>query len=131
MTIAPGPAVITLPELSQTVTVPSNSVVYICTDGGVATTSSATNGFSVVDVRIGIDGAPSANGAYRRVVAANTTPQFTQNIANWSFAVPVQLSAGLHTIDVRAKGIAGSNAIVSGGNASVLQGQLTIVILNR
>ena len=95
------------------------------------TTSSASNGFSVVDVIIRIDGAPSANGGYRRVVAANTTLRFTQNIANWSFAVPVQLSAGLHTINVNAKGFAGSNAIVSGSNTSVLQGQLTIVILNR
>ena len=46
--------------------------------------------------------------------------------------VTVALSAGSHTFAVQAKGNnTGSNATVSGDNASVLQGALNVVIVKQ
>jgi hypothetical protein len=109
--------------------VPASSVTYIATDGGLATSSTALTGFSIVDVAIFIDGAMPPNAAFRRVLAANTTG-LVNIIANWSFSLAVNLSPGSHTIEVRAAlAQAGASATVSGDNNSALQGELTVTTL--
>jgi hypothetical protein len=120
-----------VPGLTQTVTVPANSVLYISTDGGILTTSTAATGFSIVDVVIFVDGAVISDASFHRVIAANTTGIVTM-IEYWSAANVRTLSAGSHTIDVRAAFAGGSAAAqVSGDASSVLQGQLSVVILKK
>ncbi|OFY82806.1 MAG: hypothetical protein A3F72_01605 [Bacteroidetes bacterium RIFCSPLOWO2_12_FULL_35_15] len=119
-----------IPGLTQTITVPSNSVLEIYTDGGVQTSSNASSGVSIVDISIFIDGTVAANGAYRRVIAANTSGSGSQLI-NYAMGKSALLSAGSHTIDVRAKYFSGSTAYVSGDNTTVLQGTLKITILKK
>ena len=117
-----------LQDLSTTVNVPANSEVFISTDGGIGTTSNSSTGFSIVDVIIGVD---DQVAQFRRVIAANTTG-LTNMIAYWSFAVSRTLTAGQHTIEVAAKsGGFSSDATVSGDGSSVLQGQLTVMIINK
>jgi hypothetical protein len=123
-----------LPGLTQTIIVPNNSVLYISSDGGAQTTSSATNGFSLVDVALFVDGSLRANADYRRLVIANSTG-IVNVFVNWSFSDSLALPPGSHTILVAAAGTAiltgSANATVSGGPGSVLQGQLSIVVVNR
>jgi hypothetical protein len=121
-----------LPGLTQTIIVPNNSVLYISSDGGAQTTSTATNGFSIVDVALFVDGSLRANADYKRLVIANSTG-IVNVFVNWSFSDSLVLPPGSHTIHVAAAGTGGSsaNATVSGEPGSVLQGQLSIVVVNR
>jgi hypothetical protein len=121
-----------LPGLSQSVTVPSNAVVQVSADGGIETASAAANGSSVVDVALAIDGALPANGAYKRIVAANTTGIVTM-IASFDMSQAIPLAPGPHTIKLVAAGAGGtgSSAQVSGDTTSVLQGELTVTILKK
>jgi collagen triple helix repeat protein len=125
-----------LPGLTQTIIVPANSVLYISTDGGAVTQSQAATAVSVVDVALFVDGSLTANAAYRRLVIANSSggPSGTVGqIVNWSFSDTLALAPGTHTIHVAAalaaNGTSNSNAIVSGDNTTVLQGQLSIVVV--
>jgi hypothetical protein len=114
------------------VTVPSNAVLKVSVDGGLLTESTATNGVSVVDVALVIDGVVSANGGYKRIVAANTTGIVT-TIANFDMSQAIPLTQGAHTIKVAAKGNGGTSspALVSGDATSVLQGELTVTIVKK
>lgn len=121
-----------IPGLTTTVNVPANSVVLISTDGGIATTSTAATGFSIVDVVVRIDGNALLNGGYRRVIAANTTG-LTAVFAPWAMTATTVLAQGSHTIQVFAVGNAGASAAatVSGDGNSVNQGELSVVILKQ
>ena len=120
-----------VPGLTQTFSVPSNSVVYVSTDGGVATTSAAATGFSVVDVSIFVDGVVLANAGSRRIFVTNNGG-VVNVVANWSMSLSLPLTAGSHTILVACQGDGvGSNAVVSGDSSSLLQGQLTVLILRK
>ncbi len=131
LTIAPSTGFTTIPGLSQFVTVPANSVVYISADGGASTTSTASAGFSAVDIAILIDGSVPLGGGYKRVTVLNNAG-LAPNSANWSMALSIPLSAGNHTIQVDAKGAgAGATATVAGDISSVLRAQLTVVILKN
>ena len=122
-----------IPNLTQTIDVPADSIVFISADGGIQTgATGAAAGFSRVEVSIVIDGAPVAGGGRRRVYAANTTGITSSMIANWSMSTSTVLTPGPHTISVMAAGTgAGSIAIVSGDSTSFLQAQLTVVILKQ
>ncbi|MBL0214092.1 MAG: hypothetical protein IPQ07_09415 [Myxococcales bacterium] len=129
LTVTPATAFTLIPGLTATVSVPANAVVQISTDGALATTSTATTGFSTVDVAIQIDGNLLANGGYRRVIAANTTG-LTGAFAAWNLTSLATLAPGSHTITVVAAGVGqGSDATVSGSNTSVNQGTLNVVVL--
>lgn len=120
-----------VPGLSQTITVPQNSVVYIATDGGGITNSAATTGFSVFDVGVVIDNQFPSSGFFRRVYCANTTGVVAV-ICNWSFGGALALAPGVHTISVVATHFGASlntTTSVSGDNNSVLQGTLTVMFL--
>lgn len=118
-----------IPGMTATITVPATSVVMMSTDGGIATTSTATTGFSSVDIALAVDGVLLANGGYHRVIAANTTG-LTAMLAPWSMSALATLPAGAHTISVMAAGTAqGADATVAGNNTSVNQGTLSVVVL--
>jgi hypothetical protein len=120
-----------VPGLSQTITVPSNSVLYVSTDGGFQTQTAATTGWSRVDIAIFIDGAVATNGGNRRIYAANTQG-VTGITQTWSMAQSMTLAAGSHTIDVRTQLVDGTApALVSGNSASPLRGEMTIVVVKQ
>jgi hypothetical protein len=121
-----------IPGLTQSITVPANSKVYISADGGVRTDGIASTSFSVVDVALVIDGALPADAGFRRVMAVNSTGA-TGVIQNWNLGTVVALTPGSHTIAVHAGGAGFGNATatVSGNNFSVIQGQLTVVIIKN
>lgn len=123
-----------IPGLSYTVNVPAGSLVYLSSVGGLATTAAIANGFSIVDVFIRVDGTILPNGAYARIIAANTTGITNGMIANWSLSTVVSLAAGSHTFEVVVLGVntvGASNATVSGNNTSTNQGTLSVVILKQ
>lgn len=123
----------TIPGLTTTLTIPSNSFVMIYTDGGFNTSSTSGTGYSTLDFAIFIDGAYPTNGGYCRVTAsnpgANTTAVNTGN--QWTLSYFQALSAGSHTIDVRTIYTAGVSANVSSSNTAARQGSLHILIIRN
>jgi hypothetical protein len=122
-----------IPGLSTSVTVPSNSFVYITTDGGFYTNSTSTTGYSSVDFAIVIDGNLLSNGGYARITADNPNGTSTVSVhgTRWAMSLIQQLSAGTHTVEVYAVYNAGSSCVVSGDNTQVNQGELSVVILKQ
>lgn len=116
-----------IPGLALTVTVPADAKVHIDTSGGIQCTGTGS-AYSAVDVAVFVDG--SITNAQRRVVAANTTG-LAQIVASWSFGRFINLTAGSHTIDVRAAGVDPTMAAanVSSAAAPQLQGVLTVTTL--
>lgn len=122
-----------VPNLTETLTVPSNCSVYIITTGGIGNTNNASN-TSTVDVAIFIDGALLTDGGYARLNSVNPNAlnnAFTNE--TWSIATVQTLSQGSHTIDVRAnpRSITGGNTTVSGPTGNVRQGELYIIIIKN
>jgi hypothetical protein len=122
-----------IPGLSQTITVPSNAIVYVATDGGMQTTSSIASGFTIIDMIIYVDGSIVSNGGYQRLTAVNNAG-ITSATESWSMSQVILLSAGSHTIQIMASGVnflGNANATVSGNNTSPLQGELNVIILKQ
>ena len=122
-----------IPGLTTTLTVPSNCVVMIYTDGAFVTNSTSGTGYTSLDFAIFIDGAYPVNGAYKRLTADNpgALASTVSNGFGWSLISFASLSAGSHTIDVRTVYVAGVSATVSSSNTSVRQGSLHVVILRN
>ena len=122
----------TVPGLRAEIDVPADSLVMLITDGGLQLNSSVTTHFAIIDVAFSIDGVnPSTDptpAGFRRVQVFNTAVA-TGVIANWSFSRVQALSAGVHTIEVQARHAQGNPVFVSGDAGSVMQGQLTILII--
>jgi hypothetical protein len=115
----------------MTVTIPANAEVYIATDGGAGTQSISPTGFSSVDIVLFIDGAVVPSGAYQRHIVVNNGG-IVGVFGYWSMSQSIALTAGTHTIAVQAAGTGiGSNATVSGDTTSVIQGELTVLILKK
>ena len=123
----------TIPGLTATLTIPSNSFVMIYTDGTFNTNSTSSTGYSTLDFAIFIDGAYPTNGGYTRVTASN--PGANATVANtgnqWTLTSFQALSAGSHTIDVRAIYTAGVSANVSSANTAARQGSLHVLIIRN
>jgi len=123
----------TIPGLTTTITVPSNSFVMIYTDGTFNTNSTSGTGYSTLDFAIFIDGAYPTNGGYTRVTASN--PGANATVANtgnqWTLTSFQALSAGSHTIDVRTIYTAGVSANVSSSNTAARQGSLHVLIIRN
>jgi hypothetical protein len=122
-----------VPGLTVTFDVPQNAEVYLATDGALSTTSLSVTGFSAVDIAFSIDGSDPAiidNAGIRRVVAANTSG-VARMAAPWSLGKALALTAGTHTVQVWTRLFAGSAAMVSGANGTVLQGQVTAIIVKK
>jgi hypothetical protein len=124
-----------IPGLSTTITVGTQTMVYIQTNGGVNTTATTTTGGSALDVALVVDGAILPEGGYQRMYADNPTGvgagSVTNWVANWNMSVILTLSPGTHTIEVDAVYVQGSNATVSGIAGSIKQGTLTIMVLKN
>jgi hypothetical protein len=121
---------VAVPGLSQTISIPAGAVVYVATDGGIATTSALSSGFSAVSVALFVDGVLVSPGGYRRVVATNNSG-IGGTIETWSLSLVPAISAGLHTFEIRASLSQGANALVSGDPSSILEGELTVMILKQ
>jgi hypothetical protein len=121
-----------VPGLSQTITVPANSFVYISTDGGVAVNSGTADAGSAVDVGLFVDG--NLVGNARRLLPRNTSVApgtvLMAGFETWSMALSTELAESTHTIDVGARLADGARAVVS-ANSGVLQGKLTILIVKK
>lgn len=124
-----------LPGLTATFTLATPSKVFVTTDGGFQTTSAAAFGYSLVDVVVVLDGTINAEGGFKRISACNSSA-VAGNFAFWSmscFATNTAgnyiLPAGTHTIEVQARRVGGSNAVVGGDNTTVLQGLVQLFIV--
>jgi hypothetical protein len=125
-----------IPGLTQTITLTAPAKIYVSTYGGIQTTSAAVTGFSIVDIAIAVNGALNADGGYQRIAALNNTG-LTGQFAYWGMngfasttAGVYTLPAGTYTINVQAiRNTLGSNAVVGGDNTSVLQGGMTIFVM--
>jgi hypothetical protein len=118
-----------IPGLTQTITVPANAKVVVSTNGGVQAVGTGNN-HAIADIAIFVDGGLVGSGGQQRVIAANTTG-LGNMLDNWSFGKSYDLSAGSHTISVMAKdGVGTLDANVSGTNG-LIQGVLTVVIINE
>jgi hypothetical protein len=122
-----------VPGLTQTITVASNQLVYIATDGGAATASISSSGYDVVDVYILVDGSFPTQGGSARLPCANTSG-LTNMQNRWSVSQTVALGAGTHTISVNA-GCSQTNSAanwnVAGPAGNALQAELTVTLLNH
>jgi hypothetical protein len=113
-----------VPGLTQTVSVPAGSVVYVSTDGGVFSTF---NFPSTVDIVLGFDGSISELAAdFRRLTPKGDTSPF----AYWQLSQVVTPGAGSHTFSVLARLLQGPGVTVSGAGNSVLQGQLSVIVVH-
>jgi len=120
---AAAPGFRPIPGLSLSLTVPANAVVYVATDGGVAMSGF---GKGSAEVAIFVDGARTLGGLRRLSVAEATT-----DLDTWAMSLSLQLTPGSHTVEVRAAHGSGGSVMVSGPSSSLLQGELTVLILNR
>lgn len=115
-----------VPGLTQTITVPTNSMVFVSTNGGVQTVGTGT-AYGVVDFAIHVDGVANPN-AKQLVVSANTSG-LGNMLDNWSFGTVLNLSAGSHTIDVRARDGGGTADINVSGTDPLIRGVLNVVVV--
>ena len=122
-----------IPGLTTTITVPTQTMVCIQTNGGINGIGTTTTTGSAIDVALLVDGSVLPAGGYQRMYADNPTGNATVTnwVANWNMSVILTLSAGTHTVTVNAAYVAGSNATVSGGANAIKQGTLSIMILKN
>lgn len=132
LNVTPSTPFTVVPGLSQTVNVPANTVVVLSSDGAAQVQSSVATGFGVVDIVLTIDGNAAPNGGFRRLVIANSTG-ITNMQETWSMSLATTVAPGSHTFAVETRGVGGaaSNVTVSGDSNSVLQGQLTVSVINQ
>src|ERR1700730_17832738 len=129
--VGPGPGFVPIPGLAQTINVPVAGLVYVACDGGLSINSSSPTSFSITEIALFIDGAPTLNGADRRIIVSNSAALVNQ-IGNWSFSQFADLAPGSHTFQIMAAGTGiGVSATVSGDTNSLLQGELTIIIVKQ
>lgn len=116
-----------VPGLKTTVTVPSDALVRIDTNGGVQCTGGDTS-YAEVDIGIRING--EVTNAQRRITVANTAGR-PPIIVNWSFGRTFSLPAGNHLIEVVARDAGGTADPSVSGTEPLVQGVLTAMILKR
>ena len=124
-----------VPGLSQTFTVPSNCSVYVSSTGGIGNTNGSNYTFTSY-VGIFVDGSLQTDGGFNHI---NTMNPNTINVAFtntvWSLSSILNLSAGSHTIDIRARYVntstAAQGSTVSGISGNPRQGELYIMIIKN
>jgi len=129
-----------VPGLNTVITVPATangSFVYISTDGGVgpAFTCTVASCSVIVDVVLMVDGAPPAHAGLQRISCFDNAAIWQLPTAFWSMSQVINLAPGPHTIKVQAR-LAGSlnasgGAIVSAGDGTIIQGELTTLVLDK
>ena len=104
--------------------------MFVHTYGGIQTVGTGT-AYGIADIGIYVDGGLVGSGGEQRVVAANTSG-LGNMIDSWALGKTYSLSAGSHTISVMAKDGGGSADVnVSSGSAALIQGVLSVVIINQ
>lgn len=116
-----------IPGLSQTITVPANAKVYVSTNGGFQNSGIGTS-YAAADFAIYVDGV--ASSIQRRVIAANSS-SLGQIISQWTLSGVFNLSAGSHTIQVRARDAGGTADGNVGGTSDLIKGNLTVLIIKE
>lgn len=116
-----------IPGLTQTITVPANAKVYVSTNGGFQNTGTGTS-YAVADFSIYVDGNPS--NVQRQVVAANSSA-LGQIMSQWTLSGVFNLSAGSHTIQVRARDAGGTADGNVSGLDNLIRGNLSVIIIKE
>ena len=85
-----------------------------------------------ISVGLYVDGVLVPSGGYQRIIAGNGSGGVGQ-LRYWSFNTAPTISAGAHTLTIRAHGpgAGGSPATVAGDSTSAAQGELTVVIVKQ
>jgi len=132
LALGPNDALTDVPGLGLDVNVPADSLLVVCTNGGVQTQVGSGTAYSVADVSLLLDGAPLAAGGRQRLGPANTNNQRAA-IQYWSMCTRVAPSAGMHNVRVAAEGAAQAGSVLAtlSGDASPLQGELDVVIVRH
>jgi len=118
-----------IPGLSHTLTLTGPAKVMIVSDGGIATSSTANNGYSIVDIVLTQDGSILNDGGYKTLLALNGRDN-DYAIENWSFGIIIDVpAAGTYTWDLYASLRDGDDAIVSSDNSEIYQGTMNIVVI--
>lgn len=117
-----------IPGLTQTITVPANSLVFITTNGGIQNATTSVN-VAATDIAVYVDNAINAN--FQQRVAIPNAIAGNNFINNWTISGIVPLAAGTHTIEVRAQNVSQSAATQIAGTNALVKGQLTVLILKQ
>jgi len=130
--ITTGASFVQIPGLSQTVTVPANAVVLVLTDGGlVVSGTTSSTAFTLVDVRIFVDGTVVASDNARQVFATNSPVIGLPG--TWSFVRTYLLSPGSHTVSVGINAPSPGSAAATTGSSTGngLRDSLTVLVLKK
>ncbi len=117
-----------IPGLTQTITVPANSIVFITTNGGIQNATTSVN-VAATDIAVYVNNAINTN--FQQRVAIPNAISGNNFINNWTISGVLPLAAGTHTIAVRAQNVAGSAATQIAGTNSLVKGQLTVLIIKQ
>ena len=137
LTVTNQAAMTLVPGLTDSMTVPADSLVYISAEGGAQTDSSATSGFSDIGVSLLIDGASLAPGpnSLTDVVTMANTGGTVGVTGHWSLSTAqVFPTGGTYAFEVGALGLAvagGSTATVGASAGNLLQGTLSVLVLHE
>jgi hypothetical protein len=121
-----------IPGLTAEFTVPANAVVVVTTTGGLQTSSTVpgTAGAALVELGLYADNVTLQNGSRRRIMSAAE-----DGIQYWNISQVVPFTPGLHRISLAVFEASPttfpSHANVSGADNSLMQGTLTVTIINR
>jgi hypothetical protein len=129
LTVSPGAEFQVVPGLDTTVDVPANSFVYLSLNGGMRMPTGGVDDALNAYVSIFVDGTSLSASTSREVRAAfsgSGVPVY------YSMATLVTLSAGTHTVTVKARGLAGSqDAIIGGDSGTVTHAALSMLVLKQ
>ena len=117
LTLTFASSFIPIPGLTEVVSAPATTPLYVSTDGGVLNNSTAAAA-ATADVVLRLDGNAVR---FERLSAAS------QGFETWSMASTIVLTPGPHTIDVAVRAPSSANLFVSGDNNSALQAQLSVL----
>lgn len=131
----PLPSYTLIPGLTTSINIPLTGTyfVYVATDGGIGTTSTAPDGFSACNIAIFIDNNAQTNGGFKQITALNNASMIN-NVNFWSMSLTTSLSAGTHTISVRAASAgygAQSSTVIGGSNTTILQPELSVLLIKQ
>jgi hypothetical protein len=113
-----------VPGLQANLVVPSDAITVIMSSGGLTTSAGSAEEYTAADIGLSIDGRP-ING-FTRVAA-----QPPSGLASWNLHSALPLSAGAHTIAVKARPVLGSVDGSVSGVMSPTRGTLTVMFLKR
>ena len=129
VTVTPSSDFQTVPGLDTTVDVPANSFVYLSLNGGMRLPNFGADDLLVAFVGIYVDGNPLFAGGFQSVRVTGTSYQAP---AYYSMGTLVPLSAGTHTISVKARGLGGNqNGVIGGDSGTSTNAGLSILVLRQ